>query len=279
MFALRFSANRVGLRRLNTSSIRMNSLFGELTKSNAPTESLIQKNESEEVEDSEETSKRLISPKDDVELQNFYTEQVKSQQIEESKFITPLKRELFKLNVAKNGFFKNHDIVSKDSTKYKLSLTEKEIDILEPTVYLKSLRIKSSMKKATVVNRFVRGMNVKAAINQLHFNPKKMSTELEILLKQALKQAKDVGIDEDSAYIQSLWVGSDGNWQKRPDIKGRGRMGVIQHKYVHLKVIIKGETTKKRLDYEKNLKDSFKKPRVGLNTEPLNTKTVPFYKW
>ena len=72
---------------------------------------------------------------------------------------------------------------------YKLALTEEEIDILEPSIYLQSYRIKSSMKKATQVNRFVRGYKVKNAINQLHFNPKKMSTELEKLLKKGLERA------------------------------------------------------------------------------------------
>ena len=40
------------------------------------------------------------------------------------------------------------------------------------------------MKKATIVNRMVRKFNVKLAINQLHFNSKKMATELEKLLKK-----------------------------------------------------------------------------------------------
>lgn len=266
------STVRIGIRSFHSSIIRSNSLLGQFTQSTSPSTEVQPASELE-------SDTKYIRPKDDKDLQEFYRQQVLEKQISDSKYITPLKRELFQLNVAKNGFFKNHDIVLKDDKKYKISLNEKEIDILEPTIFLKSLRIKSSMKKATVVNRFVRGMSVKNAINQLHFNPKKMSTELERLLKQGLKQAELANINPDSLFIQSLWVGSDGSWQKRLDPKGRGRMGIIHHRYVHLKCVLKGEITQKRLEYEKLLKQQAKKPKMGLNNEPLNFSNMPFYKW
>lgn len=50
------------------------------------------------------------------------------------------------------------------------------------------------MKKATVVNRFVRGYDLKTAINQLHFNPKKMATELEKLLREVWLHCKNWGM-------------------------------------------------------------------------------------
>ncbi|KAF3986765.1 hypothetical protein FT663_04267 [Candidozyma haemuli var. vulneris] len=220
-------------------------------------------------------------PKDDKPLQEHYLKEVKEKQLSSDKFVSPLKRRLFALNVEQNGFFKNEQYIrDPESNKtYKVSLTGEEIDILEPTVYIKSYRIKSSMKKATVVNRFVRGYNVKTAINQLHFNPKKMSTELEKFLKRALGQAKEVGIDEDEAFIQALWVGSDGGWIKRPDIKGRGRTGVIHHPYVHLKAILKGSQTKQRIAWEKAQKQLAAKPKSLLNNEPLNFKVHSYYRW
>ncbi|EGV63741.1 39S ribosomal protein L22, mitochondrial [Yamadazyma tenuis] len=267
--------NRIGLRSFHNSVICRNSLFGEFTKRTDPVADFKPK----EVTEVDSESDKKVRPKDDQDLQAFYRKEMEQKQISDAKFITPLKRELFQLNVDKNGFFKNHDIVTKDSKPYKISLTEKEIDILEPTIFLKSLRLKGSMKKATIVNRFVRGLNVKNAINQLHFNPKKMSTELEKLLKQGLEQSRELNMNEDKLYIQSLWVGSDGDWQKRLDPKGRGRMGMIRHRYVHLKCILKGDLTKKRLAYERQLKDSFKKPKMGLNNQPLNFSNVPFYKW
>lgn len=267
---------RLGVRPFHSGSIRLNNLFGELTRGDSTG---FEGTKAPEHQADEKSNKRLILPKDDVDLQEYYRNQVREQQVSSDKYITPMKRELFNLNVAQNGFFKNHQFVTKDNKWYKLSLSDKEIDLLEPTIYLKSLRIKSSMKKATIVNRFVRGCNVKQAINQLHFNPKKMATELEKLLKQGLQQAKELGLEENSVYIQSLWTGSDGDWQKRLDPKSRGRMGIIRHRYIHLKVVIKSQMTKKRLEYESGLKQMRAPPVTGLNSEPLNFKNVPYYKW
>lgn len=274
---IRLGISRFGIRQFHAGIIRHNNLIGELTKSDVGSTSNTKP--VQEPSEIDQETKQSLKPKDDVDLQDYYRQQVQQHQITSEKYITPLKRELFNLSVAKNGFFKNHQFISKDNKQYKLSLTDKEIDLLEPTIYLKSLRIKSSMKKATVVNRFVRGSKVQAAINQLHFNPKKMATELEKLLKQGLKQAKELGYNEEELYIQSLWTGSDGEWQKRLDPKGRGRMGIILHRYIHLKVILKTDVTKKRLAYESQVKQALTPPKLGLNSEPLNFKNVPFYKW
>lgn len=267
-FPIKFS-----IRRLNTSIPRLNNVFGEITqvKESYPINM--------EAPKSKEENPKDLLPKEDEPLQKYYLQQAQDNAITDDKFITPLKRELFQLNIKQNGFFKNDQLVENNGKFYKLSLTDKEIDILEPTIYLKSLRIKSSMKKATVVNRFVRGLNVKNAINQLHFNPKKMSTELEKLLKQGLEQAKELGINEDRIYIQALWTGSDGGWQKRLDPKSRGRAGIIRHRYIHLKVILKSELTKKRINWEKSIKQDIKRPKTGLNGEPLNFRNVAWFKW
>lgn len=256
-----------------STQLALGSLFGEVTEKEE--ESVVPAKE-----ETQSTSEKP-SPKEDKQLQEYYLTEAKKDQLTSEKFVSPLKRRLFALNVAKNGFFKNSELIHDQETgkTYKFTLTNEEIDILEPTVYIKSYRIKSSMKKATVVNRFVRGWNVKSAINQLHFNPKKMSTELEKLLKRGLEQAKEVGINEDDAYIQSLWVGSDGEWRKRPDIKGRGRTGILVHPYIHLKAILKGKQTKDRIAWEKEQKQLMAKPKLLLNNEPLNFKVQSFYRW
>ncbi|ODV80647.1 uncharacterized protein CANTADRAFT_46581 [Suhomyces tanzawaensis NRRL Y-17324] len=255
---------------IHTSSPRQNgNVFGELTKK-----------ESEPVPVEEDVVQETeVTPKNDTTLQEYHMKEALERQYKIDKYVTPLKKALFDANVAENGFFKNNQIVEHNGSKYKLLLTEEEIDILEPSVYLKSFRIKSSMKKATQVNRFVRGYNVKTAINQLHFNPKKMSTELEKLLKKGLQQSRELGLDEDTMYIQSLWVGSDGEWVKRPDIKGRGRCGIIEHPYVHLRAILRSNQTKLRKEWEAAQKKLQAKPRMFLNNDPLNFKVRPYYKW
>lgn len=256
---------------VSSTNLASGSLFGEVTESKE-----VQPQTQEQPVDAAN-----VTPENDAKLQEYYVEESKKNQIVSEKYVSPLKRRLFDLNVAQHGFFKNNHIVAdaESGKKYKLSLTSEEIDMLEPTIYLQSYRIKSSMKKATVVNRFVRGSNVKNAINQLHFNPKKMSTELEKLLKRGVEQARALGYNEDGLYIQALWTGSDGNWVKRVDIKGRGRTGIIEHPYVHLKAILKTEQTKRRLQWEKDQARAEAKPRMYLNNEPLNFKVQPFYKW
>lgn len=258
-----------------TLLLRNSNFFGQLT-SNKESET-----SKELLKEAEDVKAEDVTPSTDKSLQEYYLAQAKKEQILSSKYIHPLKKKLFDRNVAKNGFYKNNEVMKDPDTGkfYKLSLTPKEIELLEPSIYLQSYRIKSSMKKATVVNRFVRGFNVKHAINQLHFNPKKMATELEKLLKTGLAQARDMNLNEDELYIQALWVGSDGDWPKRLDPKGRGRSGVIRHRYVHLKAVLRSGVTKKRLQWEKEQKLLLSKPRMFLNNEPLNFRVQPFYKW
>lgn len=254
------------------SRVLNGNLFGELTKNDTKVP---------EVASTAEINPEDVTPTNDTALQEHYMKEALEEQILPEKFVSPIKKKLFDLNVQEHGFFKNNQLVSDPETgkAYKLSLTTEEIDILEPSIFLHSYRIKSSMKKATTVNRFVRGYKVKNAINQLHFNPKKMSTELERLLKRGLVQARELKYNEDELYIHALWVGSDGNWQKRLDPKGRGRTGLINHPYVHLKAVLRGEQTTKRLAWEAAVQAEEKKPRMFLNNEPLNFKMRPYYKW
>lgn len=251
-------------------------LFGELTE-NTTQEPVISKKENEP----EEFDAASITPENDSDLQEYYLEQVSKQQIRAEKYISPIKKKLFDQVVNVHGFYKNDQIVEDPETKrhFKLHLTPEEIDILEPTIFLNSNRIKSSMKKATVVNRFVRGLEVKTAINQLHFNPKKMATELEKLLKKGLEQANQSGYNTDRLYIARLWTGSDGDWRKRLDMKGRGRTGIIKHPYIHLKAVLKTEQTKNRLAWEKQQSQLNSKPEMFLINDPLNFRVHPYYKW
>lgn len=248
------------------------SMFGDVT-SHKPT---IQSET-----DQEESAGLDLLPSQDKLLQQRYEEQAKRQQETREKYISSEKRRLFDLNVAHNGFYKNNQIVfdQERNKHYKLTLTDAEIEVLEPSVYLKSFRIDSSVKKATLVNRFVRGYYVKNAINQLHFIPKKIALELEKMLKTGLKLGSSQGLDEDQLYIHALWAGSDGNTRKRIEWKGRGRVGLLQGRSVHLKAILKTQQTRDRLAWEKEQKMNKKNPKTGLNNEPLNFKVRGIYKW
>lgn len=268
----------IRLNSFHTFSVKKNNnLFGEITNVDNEKDNL--KNQEPKKKENENENENKINAEKDTDLQKYLSSILVEKQVTLDKIITPLKKKLFDLNVKKNGFYKNNQIIKDENNYYKLDLTEQEIEILEPSLYLTSYRIKSSLKKATIVNRFVRGMNIKEAIINLHFNPKKMSKELEIFLKRGLEEIKTLGYDENKVYIHALWVGSDGNWHKRLDIKGRGRCGLIEHPYIHLKVILKSDQTKKRKAWEKKMKFLQQKPKMFLNNEPLNFKVKPFFKW
>ncbi|KAI5965629.1 mrpl22 [Candida pseudojiufengensis] len=278
---------------ISQSSILYNSPFGKLTTDPNQQQPSPQQQESSQIQSTQKRPEIIknedgeidissITPENDEQLIEYHaTEEIKNQKDSIEKLIHPLKIKLYNQVVRDHGFFKN-DLIIKDEESKKLlkfHLTNEEISILEPSIYLQSFRIKLSMKKATIVNRFVRKMDLKTAINQLHFNSKKMSTELEKLLKTGLEKVRMLGYNENTIYIDKLWVGSDGKWKKRLDIKGRGRHGIIHHPYIHLKCVLKTEFTTKRLQWEKLQKSKLEKPKMYLNNDPLNLKVRPWYKW
>ncbi|KAI5968362.1 mrpl22 [Candida theae] len=271
-----------------TPPLRFNSSspFGKLTTNPIEeVEKKQQKDGASEIARNEEGEVDIssITPQNDEQLIEYYKNKQQQtsakHQPKLEDLVHPLKIKLFNQNVSQHGFFKNDQVVRHEGKTYKFHLTPEEIELLEPSIYLQSYRIKSSMKKATVVNRFVRGYDLKTAINQLHFNPKKMATELEKLLKRGLSKSQELGYDENAMYIARLWTGSDGEWRKRLDIKGRGRHGVIRHRYIHLKCVLKTGQTKQRLQWEKQQREIESKPKMYLNNEPLNIKVRPWYKW
>ncbi|KAH3674443.1 hypothetical protein WICMUC_003280 [Wickerhamomyces mucosus] len=252
------------------------SLFGDITeidteikkKSNDFSDSLQSMNEKFDI--------NKITLKNDEKLQEFIGHKPTSAV---DKLLTPLKKQLYEANVASNGFFKNNQIITLNGEQYKLKLTREEIDVLEPSLYVKSYRIKSSVKKATIFLRFIRNMNVKQAITQGQFHSKKIGREVSQLLSDSLKSAPELNLNPNELYISQIWSGSDGSWVKRVDPKGRGRSGVIHHPYIHIRAILKTSITQKRLAWEKSQKEVERKPRFQLPNEKLRFKLDGHYKW
>ncbi|KAG7666013.1 mrpl22 [[Candida] subhashii] len=266
-------------RAISYTPIARSNIFGGLTSTESPTKkSELPANEQIQDDDGNlDLSK--ITKETDSDLVEFMAKKSAGAQIKLEDYIHPLKLALYNNVVAEHGFYKNGQTVKHENKYYKLNLTPKEIEILEPSIYLESYRIKSSTKKATQVNRFVRQYDLKTAINQLHFNPKKMSTELEKLLKKGLEQVRELGLDENKVFIQQLWAGDDGQARKRLQFHAKGRVGFLKHRYVHLKCILKTEQTRLRLDWERKQRHLAKKPKTVLNNDPLNFKVRPIYKW
>ncbi|SCU96627.1 LAME_0F16886g1_1 [Lachancea meyersii CBS 8951] len=200
--------------------------------------------------------------------------------------LTPLKKRLYEENCRINGgFYKKDSVVTLteengQKLKYKLNLSREEVEALEPSVYVKSYRIKSSMKKATQLLRLLGGLDVKVALTQCHFSDKKIARDVAEVLTRGIQDAEKLGLQPDNLYIAQLWTGSDGYWQKRIDIKARGRNGVISHPYVHVRCILKTkDVTKRRIAYERQVKQERRKPWVQLRDQPVRGFMGGVYKW
>ena len=233
----------------------------------------------------EKTLRDRIDLKSDEVLQKFINspENRPNQQPASQLLLSPLKRQLYEANCTANGgFYKADTVVTlpNSNEKYKLHLSKEEIEVLEPSVYLKSYRIKSSMKKATIFLRILRGLDLKDAINQCHFSPKGIATEVGELLERGIEDSKTLGLDPNDMYIAQIWTGSDGNWSRQIEFKGRGRLGILTHRYVHVRCILKCKSiTKRRLKYEQQVKDQKRKPWIQLGKEPVRGSPGGVYKW
>jgi len=168
--------------------------------------------------------------------------------------LSPLKRQLYERAVATGGYSPNQ-LIELDGKKYKLNLGKEELQVLEPSVFLQSYRIKSSTKKTYVFLRMLRGLELKKAITQCHFSAKGVSRDVGEMLARGIGSAKALGLDPDNLYVEQIWVGKDGQNVRRLDAKGRGRTGIITHKWVHVKAILR------ELDF-KNSKEAAKVAKV-----------------
>lgn len=256
-----------------------NSLFGDVTKLDE-TKAPKRKNDFSEslqtMGGDEKFNKNKVTLANDKALHEYIGHKPTSAV---DKLLTPLKKQLYEANVRQNGFFKNNQEITLNGERYKLKLSREEIDILEPSMYIKSYRIKSSMKKATVFLRFINGMQVHEAITQSQFQSKKIGREIAEFLQDRIQDAPELNLDPKDLYISQIWCGSDGWWNRRLDPKARGKTGIIHHPYLHVRAILKTPITKKRLAWEQEQKELRQKPRYQLPNEKLRFKLDGHYKW
>ncbi|GME92838.1 hypothetical protein B5S31_g653 [[Candida] boidinii] len=276
-----------------TKTNNENSFFGELTsnidttkgklipkqkKNENVTESESEsKNVSSSSEDSNEDAIKYVLPENDSKLQKHLNQKPYKTV---NSLLSPLKRKLYLENIKKNGFFINNEIIKlQDGSKYKLTLKKEEIEALEPSIYLRSFRIKSSVKKTNIVLRALKNLPLKKAITQLHFMHKKISRELVEMLEKGLEDAKLMNYNPNDIYISESWVCTDGRWQRRVECKGRGRTGIITHRYVNVRFLLKTNQTLKRLEFENNKREINKKIDCNLTKEKIRGPAAGFYKW
>lgn len=160
--------------------------------------------------------------------------------------LSDLKQRLYDKAMSTEGGYSKNKAIELDGKRYILDLTKKEMELLEPSVYLRSYRIKSTPKKGTVFTRLLRNMELKKAITQCHFSSKKISRDVEDVLTRGMEEAKRLELNPDELYINQIWVGKEPFIQKRIHFKGRGRMGIIEHKYIHVRVILKTKESREK---------------------------------
>ncbi|CAN6610797.1 large ribosomal subunit protein uL22m [Trichomonascus vanleenenianus] len=275
--------------RLNEKGSKAGSIFGNVTEATEDPNSVInqlsyqqesqaKKKEGEKKEGAQQgpialTDKQL---KNDVEIRKLMYPQA---QTATELLLSPLKKQLYELSMSTGGYDPNK-VLKLNGKQYKLKLTKKELDALEPSVYLKSYRIKSTSKKATLFLRMLRGMPLKDAITQCHFSPKIMARDVGEMLTRGIKQTQELGMNPETAHISQIWVGKDGYSQKRLDFKARGKVGIIEHKWVHVKAILKDIKSKERFLEEKRNRELARPVKHQLQSKPVH-EIAPSseYKW
>lgn len=224
-----------------------------------------------------------ITVENDTLLQKYIRSTQGHEKLAHQMLLSPLKRKIYLRNCELNGgFYKRDTAVSLPGSKdkYRLRLSREEIDMLEPSVYVKSYRIKSSMKKTTQLLRLLNGLDVKKALTQCHFSQKKVASDVAEVLSRGIEDGTKLGLDVNDLYISQIWTGSDGWWGKRVEFKGRGRVGIVRHPYVHVRCILKVKSiTKRRLAYDAQLKAEGRKPWIQLGDKPIRGFPGGSYKW
>ncbi|ANB11742.1 mitochondrial 54S ribosomal protein YmL22 [Sugiyamaella lignohabitans] len=197
------------------------------------------------------------------------------------KLLSPLKRELYTKALELNGgkYVPNQIIKLDNGKSYQLNLTKEELQVLTPSVYLHSYRIKSSLKKTYVFLRMLRGMDLNKAITQCHFSPKHVARDVGEMLTRGLQQAKDLKLDPNELYVEQIWVGKDGTNIKRLEFKGRGRVGTITHKWVHVKAILRHVSYREEKTAAKVAKVDNKQVWQQLKSRPVHYVLDNTYKW
>ncbi|KAK9385471.1 hypothetical protein V1515DRAFT_559984 [Lipomyces mesembrius] len=167
--------------------------------------------------------------------------------------------------------------------KYKLKLSAREKELIEPSVWVKSNTQKGSIKKVTPFLRSLRRMNIHQAIAHCHFNTKAIARDTEKLLHRGIEEAKAMGIPETGLYIDQIWSGKEPKPKAvQPflrDIKGRGRMGIMKRKEHHVQVILKTPVTRRRIAKKKEEKMINKNPWIPVANKPIYDKTGAHYTW
>jgi large subunit ribosomal protein L22 len=106
---------------------------------------------------------------------------------------------------------------------------------MEARAILRYARI--SPLKARQVLRVIQGMKAGDALYQLKFIPKKAARIVEGVLKSAIANAEQKGLDLDSLYIKKA-VADDGPMYKKWIPRAHGRATMVRKRTSHITIVL-----------------------------------------
>jgi ribosomal protein L22 len=108
----------------------------------------------------------------------------------------------------------------------------------------KTPMIPISTKKLNYLATMIKGLDLDVAIKQMMFLPRDPAKEVLWALKEGANIAKNVqNISPSDLYVAYAYTGR-GEIRRRPDIKGRGRSGVLSHRESHMVIMLREKGAK-----------------------------------
>ncbi|PIR98449.1 MAG: 50S ribosomal protein L22 [Candidatus Colwellbacteria bacterium CG10_big_fil_rev_8_21_14_0_10_41_28] len=105
-----------------------------------------------------------------------------------------------------------------------------------------------SPRKTRLVVDLVRGLSVPEAIVQLQVINKRASEPVEKLIRSAVANAREMGLNQGKLMIDHISV-DKGRSLRRARFHGRGRVGIIQKEQSHINLVIKESDKVKEVDF------------------------------
>jgi large subunit ribosomal protein L22 len=118
-------------------------------------------------------------------------------------------------------------------------MKREEIKDRSTTACLKMIRI--SQRKLNLISKSIRGLDVGKALVRLSGMRKRAALDVRKLVKSAVANAENNhGLDIDRLKVAQATVGRC-MLMKRPDIKGRSRIGHIHKEFSQMRVVLTEE--------------------------------------
>lgn len=116
------------------------------------------------------------------------------------------------------------------------AIARKENADKRPSAYLSNVRI--SVNKVRLVLDGVRGKKANEAVAILSYMPNSAAPIVKKLIESAMANAEVKGMDKDSLKVAEIYCTQSPIYNKKLNIRGRGRADVIVRRGSHITVIL-----------------------------------------